>query len=501
MIGRVFRNRYEVLKLLGEGSTATVYLVHDRRLNRQVALKVLLPHVRESVQRRFVQEATAAAQLSHPNIMLLYDVLDEDGMNMLVVEYVEGDTLSDRVPSPPEQVVEMGRQIALALHHAHERNIIHRDVKPANIKITPEGQIKIMDLGLALPREAKRVTAAGMIIGTPAYLSPEQAQAQPLDRRTDIYSLGVVLFELATGELPFSQDDIPALLLQHVKDAPPMPRSINPSIPPALESVILKALEKNPAKRFQTAESMANALESVYRKDTGPLDQTRLPSSTQPARPVRASLRIMLADDHTILRKSLASFLSEQEGLMIVGEAGDGDAAITTALDLQPDVLLLDLNMPRRSGMEALPELRRRIPSMKVLILTGRDEEFYIMQALRLGAHGYMLKSSEETDLVDGIFKVAQGGMVLGSGVAEKVISGAVRVNDRPTEQERQLLLLVAAGLDNEDIAARLGLPLMDVIEALASVMDKLGARDRNAAALTAIRRGYVLLDELQALN
>jgi DNA-binding NarL/FixJ family response regulator/tRNA A-37 threonylcarbamoyl transferase component Bud32 len=505
MIGRVFRNRYEVLKLLGEGSTATVYLVHDRRLNRQVALKVLLPHVRESVQRRFVQEATAAAQLSHPNIMLLFDVLDDDGMNMLVVEYVEGDTLSDRVPSPPEQVVSMGRQIALALHHAHERDIIHRDVKPANIKITPEGQIKIMDLGLALPREAKRVTAAGMIIGTPAYLSPEQAQAQPLDRRTDIYSLGVVLFELATGELPFSQDDIPALLLQHVKDQPPMPRSINPAIPPALESVIMKALEKNPARRFQTAEAMAAALDAVYRRsDTAPLDAERAQSatgSTQPARPVRASLRIMLADDHTILRKSLAGFLSEQDGLMIVGEAADGDAAVSAALDLQPDVLLLDLNMPRRSGMEALPELRRRIPNMKILILTGRDEEFYIMQALRLGAHGYMLKSSEEGDLVDGIFKVAQGGMVLGSGVAEKVISGAVRINDRPTEDERQLLLLVAAGLDNDDIAARLRMPLMDVIESLARVMDKMGARDRNAAALTAIRRGYVLLDELQAFS
>jgi len=495
MIGRTLRNRYQVQELLGEGSTATVYLARDIRLNRLVALKVLLPHVRDTVVKRFFQEATAAAQLNHPNIMLLYDVIDDDGANMLVVEYVEGSTLTEFVPASPEDVVSFGRQIAQALHFAHERDIIHRDIKPANIKVTPSRQIKIMDLGLALPREAKRVTAAGMIIGTPAYLSPEQAQAQPLDRRTDIYSLGIVLFELATGELPFNKDDIPALLLQHVKDPPPLPRSINPNIPPALESVILKALEKNPSRRFQTAEAMAQALESVY------LREDRI-VATQPTPAVPTSmLRVMLADDHTILRKSLASFLSEQDDLMIVGEAADGNAALSKALEVQPDVLLLDLNMPHRSGLDVLPELRARLPMTKVLVLTGRDEEFYIMQALRQGAHGYLLKSASETDLVDAIHKVMLGNMVLGTGVAERVITGALQAGDALNDKDRRLMLLVAAGLDNEQIAARLGQPLMEVVEGLARCMNRLGARDRYSAALAAIRRGYVLLDELQALS
>lgn len=504
MIGRTLRNRYEIQNLLGEGSTAVVYLALDRRLGRQVALKVLQPHVRDSVVKRFFQEASSAAQLNHPNIMLLYDIVEDEGLNFLVVEYVEGETLTEQIPAPPEQVVELGKQIAYALHYAHEREIIHRDIKPANIKVTPKGQIKIMDLGLALPREAKRVTAAGMIIGTPAYLSPEQAQAQALDRRTDIYSLGVVLFEMATGQLPFNEDEIPALLLQHVKSPPPQPRLLNPEIPVALEGVIFKALEKNPARRYQTAEAMAQALEAVYKREgsTPSGGEERSLRATQPAPPVRAALRIMLADDHTILRKSLASFLSENGEFNVVGEAADGVVALEKALDLQPDVILLDLNMPRRGGLDILPELRTHLPNTRILVLTGRDEEFYIMQALKLGAHGYLLKSADDDDLVDAILKVAQGSMVLGTGVAERVITGALRSSGDPlNDDERKLMLFVAAGLENEAIAGRIGIPLIDVIELLATAMNKLGARDRNAAALQAIRRGYVLLDELQSLD
>ncbi|PJF24239.1 MAG: hypothetical protein CUN53_18830, partial [Phototrophicales bacterium] len=183
MIGRTFRNRYEIQSLLGEGSTATVYKGLDRRLNRVVALKVLLPQVRETARKRFMQEATSSAQLNHPNIMAIYDMDEEHGQHFLVVEYVEGETLTAYVPSDPATVAEIGAQIAAALGYAHEREIIHRDIKPANIKVTPAGVVKIMDLGLALPREAKRVTADGMIIGTPAYLSPEQAQGLTLDYR------------------------------------------------------------------------------------------------------------------------------------------------------------------------------------------------------------------------------------------------------------------------------------------------------------------------------
>ena len=502
MIGRTFRNRYEIRELLGEGSTATVYRALDRRLGREVALKVLLPHVRDSVQKRFFQESTAVAQLNHPNIMAIYDIDEENTLHFLVVEYVEGDVLTQYIPCAPELAVNLGIQIAQALHYAHERDIIHRDIKPANIKVTPGGQVKIMDLGLALPREAKRVTADGMIIGTPAYLSPEQAQALPLDRRTDVYSLGVVLYELITGQLPFASDDIPALLIQHVKQPPPPLRSIKPDVPAALEGVILKALEKNPARRFQTAEAFAQALEASINFQE-PLEQT-----TQPSRRIngqalpRAPLRLVLADDHNMLRKMLVSYLSVRDDVLVVGEASDGDAALQKTLELMPDLVLLDLNMPNKGGLDVLPEIRRRAPAVKVLVLTGRDEDWYITQALRAGAHGYVLKSAGEEDLVEAIKKVSQGSLVLGTGVAEKVVTGMLSSGDQKlTEEERRILLLVAAGYENDDIARQLNLPMTQMVETLANAMDKLGAKDRHAAALKALRRGIILLDELQALQ
>jgi serine/threonine protein kinase/DNA-binding CsgD family transcriptional regulator len=515
MIGRTLRNRYHILDLIGEGSTATVYRARDNRLGRIVALKVLLSHVRDSVQQRFFQEARSAAQLHHPNIMELYDIDEDDGVHFLVVEYVEGDSLANYVPAPAEDTVRLGYQIAMALHYAHERDIIHRDIKPANIKVTPEGQAKIMDLGLALPREAKRVTAAGMIIGTPAYLSPEQAQAQPLDRRTDVYSLGVVLYEMATGQLPFSQDDIPALLLQHVRQPPQPPRNLVADLPIGLENVILKALEKQPSKRYQTCEAVAQALIGVYGSIPGSVGSATGSSPTDtperatqpaaPAAPVKApqrTLRLMLADDHGVLRRSLSSVLNERPEFIVVGEAADGEAALRQVNEVKPDVLLLDLNMPVKSGLDVLPEIRAKFPDVKVLILTGRDEDFYITQALRLGAHGYMLKSADERDLVDGILKVSQGTLVLGTGVAEKVVTGMLRGNgERLSDGERLVMLYIAGGYDNDAIAQRLNMDIMEITEILAQAINKLGARDRHGAALAAIRRGYILLDELQALG
>ncbi|MCA9886073.1 MAG: serine/threonine protein kinase, partial [Anaerolineae bacterium] len=242
MIGKKLNQRYEIVAHIGEGATSVVYLGRDTLLGRDVAIKVLLPHVKEATRTRFFQEANSAAQLNHPNIMALYDRGKDFDRDYLVVEYIDGDSLAAYVPSVPELVVALGAQIARALHYAHEREIIHRDIKPANIKVTPHGQVKIMDLGLALPREAIRVTAPGMVIGTPAYISPEQAQGHELDQRTDIYSLGIVLYEMVTGQLPFNADDITALLLQHVQQPAPPPRLIKPNIPPALEHVILKTL-------------------------------------------------------------------------------------------------------------------------------------------------------------------------------------------------------------------------------------------------------------------
>ena len=359
MIGQKLLNRYEITAHLGEGSTATVYQAVDTRLDRQVALKILLPHVRSSTRVRFFQEARSAAQLNHPNIMAIYDMVEDHTQPFLVVEYVEGVSLADYIPSPPEVVVNLGSQIALALAYAHAREIIHRDIKPANIQVTPDMQVKIMDLGLALPREATRVTAAGMIIGTPAYLSPEQAQGHKLDHRTDIYSLGVVLYEMATGQLPFDADEIAALLLQQVRQPAAPPRLVAPHLPVSLEQVILKALEKSPARRFQMCRVLAEALQDSLEAPVAPDAPTahKRPDgllarveARQNAQETTGSLRLVLADDHRVLRKALVNALEAHPEFEVVAEASNGDDALQQVIEFQPDVLVLDLNMPGRGG-------------------------------------------------------------------------------------------------------------------------------------------------------
>jgi DNA-binding NarL/FixJ family response regulator len=437
--------------------------------------------------------------------MAMYDVEEEGERPFLVLEHVEGDALSKFVPCSPETLVRLGAQVARALHYAHEKGIIHRDIKPANIKVTPEGQIKIMDMGLAISKTTPRVTAHGMVIGTPAYLSPEQAQGQNLDARTDIYSLGIVLYEMATGKLPFNSDDIASLLLQQVKSAPPpIGQSVN-NFPASVEAVILKSLEKQPPRRYQTAAQMAEALESALDEasNNGGAMATRTSSASQER---TRTLRIMLADDHTLLRQTLAGMLESSGNYVVVADAGDGETALAKVLAVLPDLLLLDLNMPGKGGLDILPEIRKHAPQVKVLILTGREEDVYIVRALRSGAHGYVLKSAEQHELLDAVEKVMSGQLVLGRGVAEKVVTGLLSGGNssrKPMldEIETRFIQRVAAGYDNEAIAHELGIDLTQAIEIMAVVMDKLGAGDRHSAALKALRLGVIVIEDVHNIS
>lgn len=513
MIGTKLNGRYEILELVGEGATATVYRGKDHSLGREVALKVLLPHVRDTTRRRFFQEAMSAAQLNHPNIMAIFDRGDDNDRHYLVIEFVEGDPLTHYIPSSPDVVVMLGAQIARALHYAHELEIIHRDIKPANIMVTPEGRVKIMDLGLALPREAKRVTAPGMVIGTPAYIAPEQARGKALDRRTDIYSLGIVLYEMATGQLPFNADDITALLLQHVQQPPPPPRLVAPEIPSGLERVILKTLEKDPHRRFQNGRVLADALEATLPRSEAAASESPTMANrpawadelrrraTESQEVINKTIRVVMADDHTLLRRTLANFLETHDDIVVVAEASDGDEALSAVLANEPDVLLLDLNMPGKGGLDVLPDIRRMAPDVKVLVLTGREENHYIMRALRSGANGYVLKSTDEAKLVTSIRQVLEDEMVLGSGVAEKVVSNMFSNDDQLSDEERDVLLHIAAGYEDDAIRRKLGYSMTGLIEITASIMNKLNARDRQAAALKALRLGVIMVDELHELR
>ncbi len=501
MVGQRLSNRYQVEELIGEGATAAVYRGTDTRLRRTVAIKVLLPHVHATTRQRFEREALSSAKLNHPGIMTIYDVGKDGDADYIVVELVHGQPLYEFVPSSPEKVAYLGHEICLALDYAHRAGIIHRDIKPANIYVTEDGGIKIMDFGLAIPVEGgeKRLTATGSIIGTPAYLSPEQAQGKPLDPRTDLYSLGVVLYEMVTGQLPFDADDIASILLQQVNKPPAPPSEFAPEIPLWLENVILKALEKSPDQRFKTASAMASALSGSSVVDT----KSTLATNAQ-AEPEIPPIRVVLADDHAALRAPLAAYLELAGDIAVVGEASDGQEAIDLALQYQPDVVMLDLNMPNVSGLQALPVIKKNNPNVKVLVLTGRDETPYIMRALRSGANGYILKTANEQEIVNAVRDVYSGGMVLGQGIAERIVDGLRSMNDIDplNEQEHDVLRCIAAGYEeNDQIAEKLGVDEVTVTRLLKNAIDKLKVKGRSDAALMALRAGWITMEDVRHMQ
>lgn len=502
MIGQTLNGRYKIEELIGEGATAIVYRAEDVRLQREVAVKVLLSHVNQTTRKRFEREAHAAARLNHPNIMAIYDIGQDKTYEYLVAELIIGQPLYDMIPSDPMTVAEIGHQIGIALDYAHQVGLIHRDIKPANIYITPSDMVKLMDFGLAIPKtgDSKRLTATGTIIGTPAYLSPEQAQGLPLDPRTDIYSTGIVLYEMVTGLLPFDADDIGSILLQQVKRPALPPTQHNPDIPDALEKVIMRTLEKRPSDRYKTAKEMSDDLYAILQGQTTTPTRTTQARSTTAEPEIPSEIRIAMADDHALTRQSLAYFLDDIDGFSVVGQAANGEEAFELLGNTNPDVLLLDLNMPGTNGLVILPRIRKQYPDVRVLVLTGREENSLIMKALRAGAHGYVLKTSSEDDLERSVREVSTGNLVLGHGVAERVVNQMLDNKDtEPLDAiEKDVLTLIAAGHDNEDIAEQVGMPETELTSVLIGVIDRLGVTSRTDAALMALRAGWINLDEVQ---
>ncbi|HEX8135809.1 MAG TPA: protein kinase [Actinomycetes bacterium] len=269
MASQVLLERYEVGRLLGSGGMAEVYEGRDRLLARQVAIKVPLPQYAHdpAFQQRFRREAQAAASLSNPGVVAVYDTGMQNGTPFIVMEFVGGRTLKETIlaegPLAPDRAAQIAADVCSALAAAHARGLVHRDVKPPNVMLTHSGRVKLMDLGIARADATESATQTGThatMIGTALYLSPEQAQGQPVDPRSDLYSLGCCLYEMLTGSVPFRGATPVAILYRHVREDPAPPRLLNPEVPPALEAVCLKALAKRPEDRYQTAVEMREDL-------------------------------------------------------------------------------------------------------------------------------------------------------------------------------------------------------------------------------------------------
>ena len=364
--------RYQIQKELGRGAMGTVYRAYDPKIDRVVALKTISiaginPADEEDFRKRFVREAQAAGKLSHGSIVTIYDVGEEETARtpFIVMEFIEGVTLEDLARGerlPLEKSLELVEQVAEALDYAHERGIVHRDIKPANIIITPEGRAKITDFGIAKLVQTQ-FTQTGQVLGTPAYMSPEQLTGGSVDGRSDLFSLGVILYWLLTGDKPFPGDTTTAVSFKVVYKDPILPSELNPSLNDGYDYVATRALAKAPARRYQRGHDLADDIEDL-RNARSPRSRAAMPAAAGPERTVAAGAQVV---ERTVVASAAAS--QPQPG------------AKTTPLPTSPLVA--------QAGLA--PDSRRRwlIPAAAVLLL------------LLLGAVGWWLwggKPSEDSE-------------------------------------------------------------------------------------------------------
>jgi Tol biopolymer transport system component/serine/threonine protein kinase len=337
MIGKRL-GQYEIIEEIGRGGMAVVYKAWQPALERHVALKVLPDYFRHDPEflARFQREARAAAGLSHPNIIAIHDVGEQDGVHYIAMEWVDGGSLRDRLAAGAlslEQTQRVLAQTADALDCAHKHGLIHRDIKPGNILFTSDGRVKVADFGIAHAADGTQLTRSGVILGTPEYMAPEQAQGMPVDHRLDLYALGVVLYQMLTGRVPFRGTTPHAALHAVIYESPPAPRALNPELPAAVETVVLKALAKQPQDRFQTGVSMVEAFQRARNGVSIPIP----PSSEPPARPAPAPwlrprfLALAIAGVAVLLVGAVALLLAPPGGERAAAATASAQAATATA--------------------------------------------------------------------------------------------------------------------------------------------------------------------------
>jgi two-component system, LytTR family, response regulator len=382
---------YRVISPLGEGGMGAVYLADDTRLGRRVALKVLPANLAADPERmhRFVQEAKLASALTHPNVAYIYEIGEDRGLRFLAMEYVEGEALSVRLSRGPivlAELLSISTQVSDALDDAHSKGIVHRDIKPSNLMLTPRGYVKVLDFGLAKlaapngREETQVMTSAGVVMGTVAYMSPEQALGRDMDHRTDLFSLGVVLYEMATARLPFPGVTPSETMARILGSQPDAIARFNYDVPEGLDRVVRKCLEKDRERRYQSARDLLVDLKNLER-DVG---SRQVPAAVMAA---PQKLTAAIVDDEELARALLREYIGSGPDIEIVAECANGFEAVKAIAEKKPDLVFLDIQMPKLDGFEVLELIG---PEVAVIFVTAYDQ--YAMRAFDEHAVDYLLK-------------------------------------------------------------------------------------------------------------
>jgi serine/threonine protein kinase len=392
MTDRTIAGRYELESQLGSGGMGSVWRAHDRLLDRTVAVKLLHDDLASDTTfaQRFRREAKAAAGLAHPNIVAIHDTGETEGVPFIVMEYVEGRSLHEIIqqqgPLEIVEVVQVAHSILSALEHAHERQLIHRDIKPANILFASRtGTTKIVDFGIAKRVDDPGVTSTSSLIGTASYMSPEQLSGKTATPASDLYSVGCLLYCCVTGVPPFGGENAVTVGMHHLHDPVPPLRSRRPDVPVTLEAVVMKALEKDPGRRFGSARAMDQAMDGV---ESGSDQDTQFWTPD----PDTERIRVLLVDDHQLITQVLGELIAHEPDMDVVGRAATAAAAKTLAHSLEPDVILMDYDLPDSDGATAAHDILLEHPHAKIVMLTGERSDDVLVAAIEAGCAGFVPK-------------------------------------------------------------------------------------------------------------
>lgn len=434
----LINDRYQIGAIIGGGSMGNVYSGTDLLTGETVAIKQLRVELTASYPQmveRFLREGEALRLLNHPNIVKILATADEGREHFIIMEYVSGGSLADLLMQQPQlsidQVVSIGLELSDALSRAHHLHILHRDIKPANILLAADKTPRLTDFGLARIGEMPGLTETGSILGTFFYLSPEAVENREVNERSDIWSFGVVLYEMLTGRVPFTGDSPFEVVWAIKNQSLPILENLRSGIPPALANLIRRMLRKDNPARVDSARQVGVELENIQ-KELAARDEAAGGSPSAPTK-----IRVLIADDHAVVRQGLRMFIDLQEDMEVVAEGTNGAEAIQLAAQYQPDIVLLDLVMPLIDGVDATTQIKTLCPSARVLILTSFGESSKVVPAIRAGAQGYLLKDIRPDDLVQAVREAYQGKTQLHPDIAQKLIE-IIAGDDREAGEQAQ---------------------------------------------------------------